>query len=210
MYKLFNMNSPLMRTLAKIPDLILLNLLWGLCSLPVFTIGASTTALHAVVQKYVADEDQGIIKPFFDAFRKNFRQSTRLWLPLLLMTLLLTVDFLYLLEQAAGLGLLLWIPFLILGAITTILISYGFPLIARYENDLKTFISNSFLLFSLHFFPSLAVIALNVLPWGLLLTKPDLFLRTSILWLFAGGSLISYIVNLILLPIFKKHDTPEE
>lgn len=191
MEKLFNMNSPLMRTLAKIPDLILLNFLWGICSLPVITIGAATTALHAVVQKYVSDEDQGVLKPFLSAFRKNFKQSTRLWLPLLLLTLLLAVDLLYLIEQASGLGLLLWIPFLILGAITSILISYGFPLIARYENDLKTIVSNSFLLFALHFLPSLAVIALTVFPWGLLVMDPNLFLRTSILWLFAGGSLIS-------------------
>lgn len=206
MNKLFRVNSPLMRKLAQLPDLILLNLLWIICCLPVFTIGAATTALHTVVQKYVTEEEQGVIKPFFSAFRMNFRQSTKLWIPLCLLYILLAVDLLYLLNYAAGIALALWIPFLILGAIAAILLSYGFPLIARYDNDLKTVISNAFLLFSLHFFPSLGVIALNLLPWGLLLLEPNLFLRTSILWVFAGGSLISYIVNCILLPIFRKYD----
>lgn len=206
MRKIFGANSPLMRRLAQLPDLILLNLLWLLCCLPVFTVGAATAALHTVVQSYVAEEDNGVIKPFFKAFRANFKQSTRLFLPLLLLVVLLAVDVLFLMQKATGAQLLLWIPFLILGAIGSILIAYGFPLIARYENDLKTIISNAFLLFSLHFLPSVAVIALNVLPWALMLLEPDLFLRSILLWLPIGGSLISYISNMILLPIFKRYE----
>lgn len=209
MNKLFNMNSPLMRKLSQLPDLILLNLLWIFCSLPVITAGAATTALHTVVQAYVSETDSGIIKPFFAAFRKNFKQSTLLWLPVMLLLALLLADLLFLMEKAEGAQLLLWIPFLIIGAIVSIVISYAFPLIARYENDTKTIISNSFLLFSLHLFPSLAVIAMNILPWGLLLLWPELFLKTCALWLIFGAALISYIATHIMLPIFKQYESKE-
>lgn len=210
MNKLFSMDSPLMRKLSHFPDLILLNLLWLLCSIPIVTAGAAGVALHAVLQQYVAGEENGIIRPFFRAFRNNFKQSTRLWLPLIPILGLLLLDLLFLEEKAVGAQLLLWIPFLLIGAIVLILISYALPMIARYENDTKTIISNSFLLFSLHFLPSLVVILLNVLPWALLLLFPDVFLHTSVLWLICGFSLMAYIAEHVTLPIFKKYDPQKD
>ena len=126
MNKLFSMDSPLMRKLSQFPDLILLNLLWFLCSVPLVTAGAAGTAMHAVLQKYVAGEENGIIRPFFRAFRSNFKQSTCLWLPLMAVIGLLVLDLLFLQEKAEGAQLLLWIPFLLIGAIVLILTSYGF------------------------------------------------------------------------------------
>ncbi len=212
MNKLFSMDSPLMQKLSQLPDLIVLHLLWAICSLPVVTMGAATTALHTVVQALIQGTDHGIIRPFFRSFRENFKQSTTLWLPLSALLGLLVLDVSFLAEKAEGAMLLLWIPTLILGAIATVLVSFGFPLIARYDNDLKTVVSNSFLLFSLHFFPALAVMVLNVLPWALMILEPNLFLQTGFLWIVAGSSLPAYIADHILLPVFKKYDPkdPEE
>lgn len=211
MNKIFDLNSPVMQKLAQFPDLILLNVLWLIFSIPVVTIGASTTALHAVAQTYVAGEDHGIIKPFFRSFCKNFKQSTILWIPVMAFCVMLIIDLVYLLGAETGKQMLLWIPVLLLGAILLVVVSYSFPLIARYENDTKTIISNSFLLFSLHFFPSLAIMVLNALPWLLLALFPNVFVKTSILWIPVGGSLVAYINNHILLPIFKKYDPkPDE
>lgn len=210
MKNIFNANAPLMRKLAQIPDLIVLNLIWMVCCLPVITVGAATTALHTVTQAYTAGEENGIFRPFFRSFRSNFRQSTLLWLPIAGMIAVLAVDFLYLAANGTGVRLLLWLPFLIIGTIVIVITVYGFPLIARYNNDTKTIISNAFLLFSLHFFPSLGVMALHLIPWVLLIVNPNIFLRTSPVWLLAGGSLIAYIADHVLLPIFKKYDPPAE
>ena len=209
MNKLFDMDTPLMRKLSQVPDLMLLNLLWLLCSAPVVTAGAATVAMHAVLQRYVAGEENGVLRPFFDAFRKNFKQSTGLWLPMLLVIGLLLLDFLFLMEKAAGLQLLLWIPLLLIGTVVSILLAYGFPLMARYENQTGTIVSNAFLLFSLHFFPSLAAVALTLLPWLLFLLLPETFVQTGALWLLVGFSLLAYIAEHILLPIFKKYETRE-
>ena len=43
--KLFNLESPLMRALARIGDLIILNFVWIICCIPIVTIGAATTAM---------------------------------------------------------------------------------------------------------------------------------------------------------------------
>ncbi len=54
--KLFNLDSPLMRALGKMADLMWLNILTMVCCIPVFTIGASLTALHYMALKIVRDE----------------------------------------------------------------------------------------------------------------------------------------------------------
>ena len=43
---LFDLDNPLMRFLSKVADLLVLNLLFLVCSIPVFTIGASMTAMY--------------------------------------------------------------------------------------------------------------------------------------------------------------------
>ena len=42
-------DSGIMRVLSKICDIVCLNVLWLVCSLPIITIGASTTALYTVM-----------------------------------------------------------------------------------------------------------------------------------------------------------------
>ena len=52
---LFNYDNPVWRFIGKLGDLILLNILWIICSIPVFTIGASTTAVYYVTLKLARD-----------------------------------------------------------------------------------------------------------------------------------------------------------
>ena len=69
-----------------------LNLLWIVCSLPIITVGASTTALYYVTLKIAEDREGDITQQFFRAFRSNFKQATQLWLMLLLLGVVLGVD----------------------------------------------------------------------------------------------------------------------
>ena len=46
MERIFNQDNPVMRFLGRAFDMMLLNFLFLICSLPVFTIGASLSALH--------------------------------------------------------------------------------------------------------------------------------------------------------------------
>ena len=72
---LFQPDNLFSEVMTKIFDILLLNMLWLICSLPVVTFGASTTALYYVMMKLVRDEENGIVKSFFKSFRDNFRQS---------------------------------------------------------------------------------------------------------------------------------------
>ena len=79
MNSFFNYEGPFFNVLNRLSDLVILNVLWFICCLPIVTIGASTTALYYVTIKIVNDEDAYVAKNFFKSFRQNFLQSTVIW-----------------------------------------------------------------------------------------------------------------------------------
>ncbi len=83
MKKSSNIDSPFYRLMGKIGDLIGLNLLWLLCCVPVVTAGASTVGLFTVTGKLAAGEEYQVKDDFFKAFKRDFRQSTAVWLVVL-------------------------------------------------------------------------------------------------------------------------------
>ena len=79
--------SRLVQVLTALIDLIWAGLLWLVCSLPLITIGASSTALYYAVVKSIRHERGRISPCFFHAFQTNFRQATAIWLLLILYVL---------------------------------------------------------------------------------------------------------------------------
>lgn len=77
---------------SKVVDLLLAGILWLVCSLPVVTIGASSSAMYYVVVKCVRHERGRILRSFFSAFRSAFLQSLKVWGIYLVYILLLGFD----------------------------------------------------------------------------------------------------------------------
>ena len=200
---IFNWDSPLIQKLARLTDLVALNILWLLCCIPVFTAGAATTALYYTVFQYLAGESDEIFRPFFRSFGQNFKQATLLWLPLLMLLVLLVFDGLFL--TINGGNAVLWIAFIALTWVFLMPHTYLFPLLARYEMKTKALLSTSVSLFMLHLPTSLLMAAMNLLPVVLMLFAPAAFLRWSILWIGLWFSLVAYLNGKLLLKIWSKH-----
>ena len=77
---LFNMNSGFFKFINRLLDVLFLNFLWIICSLPIVTIGAATCAAFSISLKMVDDEEGYIGKAFFKEFKKNFKQGTLMWM----------------------------------------------------------------------------------------------------------------------------------
>ena len=75
-----NLDNSILSALTRIFDVIVVSVLFVLCCLPVFTIGASAAAMYATMIAMIDDRGTGVVKPFFTAFRDNFKQATGLWL----------------------------------------------------------------------------------------------------------------------------------
>lgn len=77
---LIDPNSKLFSLLTKLVLLMELNLLVVLCCLPVVTVGAALSSMHAVMLKIYRDEEKKVAADFFHAMKSNLKNGTVLWL----------------------------------------------------------------------------------------------------------------------------------
>ena len=69
---MFKLDSPFMNFLNKLCDIMILNIMVLIFSIPIFTIGASVTAGYYISFKMVKNEESYICKGFLKAlFRQN-------------------------------------------------------------------------------------------------------------------------------------------
>lgn len=80
---LFNPENRLWTDVSRAGDVIILSLCWICCSLPVFTLGASTTALYDTAVHCLRWGDPHTLQRFFRSFRDNFKPATLLTLAFL-------------------------------------------------------------------------------------------------------------------------------
>ena len=209
MANLFRMDSAPVRVLNRVADLVLLNLIFLITCLPVFTIGASVTALYTVVLRMVRKEEGALAGGYFRAWRAGFRQATALWGVELGMWAVL-----WLVRRACvrlpGPGqaaALLVLALLSLVAGTSTL--FVFPILARFQGSVRQILANS-LLIPLSGLPSaLAAAAIVVGPVLLAALSPRFFLVWFYLLALGGLALTAYGSAFFLNRLFAPFETPD-
>ena len=90
------MDGPLFEGMAYIINIIYVSVLWILFSIPIITIGASSTALYYTVTKVIRHGRSYIFREFWQSFKSNLKQSTAVWLIyLVMMGILLVINLLF-------------------------------------------------------------------------------------------------------------------
>ena len=144
MRELFNIESPFMQLLTRVGDLIIVNVLYLLCCVPIVTIGAATAALHKVGQAIVYDTDNGIAKTFFRAFRENFKQATALWLMMAVFAAAMVCNYLLISGFVVGTPATVLKGALVVAiGLVLVLAAYMFPLMVRYTNTMRELAVNA-------------------------------------------------------------------
>ena len=138
MGRIFNMDNKFFTFMSRVADLIILNVVFIVCCIPIVTIGASVTAMNYVTMKMARNEESYIVKSFFKSFRENFKQATIIWLILLVAGLLLGMDF-RIVQQVESTGLLKVVTYglYMVALIYAMVLSYIFPLLAKFDNTIK-------------------------------------------------------------------------
>ena len=163
------------RIFGFLGQLIALNLLWIVCSLPIITAGASTTALFYCTLKLHKDGDIRVIHDFFKSFKQNFKQST-----------------------------LIWILMLAAGALIAVAL-YIFPTVAAFENKITTLITNAFYFAVKHIGYAIAVAVITILPMTMTLVDAKLFPIYMLIWLMVGFSLTAYADSWFMWKLFRPY-----
>ncbi len=143
MSEIFTTDNMVIRILNRIGDILILHFLWLLCSLPIVTIGASTTALYYTAMKAVKYEDGYVARRFFKSFKENFRQSTIIWLIMLFAGFLCGWYLSYSIETHNS---VLTMFSTILTCVYSFILIYVFPLQSKFDNKITVTIRNAFLL----------------------------------------------------------------
>lgn len=145
---LFNPESKIVKFIYKVSYSSWLNILWFICSIPIVTIGASTTALYYVSLKMARDKESSVTKEFFRAFRDNFKKSTIIWLILFVIGGVLGTDayVLYHIHAEHALWTLCSALVIVAGIVYFMVLLNVFPLLSRFENTVKMTILNAFMI----------------------------------------------------------------
>lgn len=169
MGKIFNLDSPIMKVLGTLADMCLLNLITLLGCIPIFTAGASITAMHYVLLKMVRNQEGYIWKDFWKSFKENFRQATIIWLIVLSAVLIFLADcYIFkgtienismpLLAVAGAFGLFIYMVYL-----------YAFPLLSHFHNTVLGTIKNAFFVGIMAFPKTIVMMVVTALPIVLLI-----------------------------------------
>ncbi len=164
----FSYDSKFSQILLKLCYSCYLNVMWIVCSLPIFTIGAATTALYYSMLKVLRNEEGHVARHFFKAFKENFRQSTIIWLIMLGVGLFLGFDLyvLYHLRLTSSHTMaVMWtlIMAIVIGfaVIYMIVLFMIFPLEASVINTTPMMFRNAFLIGTHYLFAPITVFAIH-------------------------------------------------
>lgn len=201
----FNYDNPVWRFIGKFWDVIVLSILWTVCSIPIVTVGASTTAMYYVTLKLVRDEDGYTIRSFFKSFKENFKQSTIIWMIFLVVGILLGFDIIFFTRLFTGsekVKTVMLAIFIAMAFIYLAMFTFVFPLQSRFVNTVKRTIFNSFFMAIRHIFRTIGIMIIDVGVVVLAFT----YIPQIILF---GVALIAFINSWFLTGIFKKY-IPED
>ena len=204
---IFKFDSPVMQFMGKVADMIILNLLTLILSIPIVTFGAAYTAKYYVSMKIIRGDEGTLFKPYFKAFKDNFKQATIIWMIQLVILILLGIDWLWIYTK--GFGNVNEIYMVLLALLTCFVIFITatiFPFIARFEMTIKEAFKGAGLFSFLYFIKLAFIFALEVIT----IVASVWYASWLPAILLFGTTTSFYFMNLTLIKGFKKLEAKVE
>ena len=197
-------DNKLMGIFSKVMDAVILGVLWLICSVPIITIGAASSAFYYAYNKCVCQERGYAWTAFFAGFRSNFKQATLLWLGLLGMLVFTFLDYQILNAYSGVFPIVKVLMGFMIAAFVYLLLwgLYVFAYISRFEVETKAVVRIT-----------AAMVLQNTL-WMAMLLVVFVILVVCVFLLPVIGILVPAIymvvANRILERVFKKYMTPQD
>lgn len=203
---IFDVNNSFYSFGRKLLYVFLLNIVFAVTCLPVITAGASMTAMNSVFMKIINERDFSIFKDYFKAFKENFAKSTAIWLLGLTVGAIVYLDIVYWAVYGLDDGAYAYVMLVfscIAGVFLLMMLHTAFPLISRFEMNLKELITNIFRITVRDIFYCLEAVIFTVLIVGvtiyMIMTGKLLFMIYMVFLCFGLNGLIqAYIYRRVL------------
>lgn len=201
MSNFFDLDAPIWAWLTELADIMLVSIYWWICSLPIVTIGASTTSLFYVLGKKVRKESVYVTRDYFKSFKDNFKQSIPLsiiliiaWISSLLYCLLVWENSG---NPATGLMKII-LPLAIVFIFETIHISlYACAVFSRFTMKTYGIFTTSFVLVHRH-------LLTTIIHTVILCVAVLLLMRAPFLILIMPGAIVG-VISFFIQPIFTRY-----
>jgi len=180
--KFFSLENPVWKFVGNLADFFFLSCLWYLCSLPVVTAGAATSAVYYVTLKMSRDKEGELFKSFFKAFKENLKPGCLLGVGYLVAGVLLGLDIVICLQQDSVMAGAMFFTSVVLLACGGLFATMTFPLIARCDNTTAALFKMGIALTLRNLLPVLSALVVNLafaavgvfVFWPVLLVAPGL------------------------------------
>lgn len=210
MRNFFNMDNGLFRVLGRMADLMILNILFIICCIPIVTIGPALTGMYYVTLKMAINEEGYIARGFLKSFRQNLRQGILLWLIMLLIGIVLFVDILVLRNATGTLYSAMRIFILATSLVYLMVMIYVFPTLARFENTIRGTLRNALLMAILDFPRTFLMLVITIGAVIITFLNGYTFWYGLLVWIMLGFSTVAFANSYFLARIFKKYMPAEE
>lgn len=194
-------DSPVIAFLNKLTDLVLLNVLWLICSIPVITIGASTTAMYYVSITSIRCGDGYVVRRFFKSFRESFRQVTPLWLIMVICGILFTGDMIFWNRVEGTIGKVMLVMSVGVIILLSVIGIWIFPVFAKFEGTRRNLVKNA-AAFAIGYLPYTAIVAAIT---AVVVYANLVSVVANSIMLFIGFALLSYIQSFFFYRVFMNH-----
>lgn len=202
---LFSVDGKGFRFLSTVSELVILNLLWLLCSLPILTIGASTTALYSVTIKIVKNEESYVARGFWNSFKRNFRQATTIWVFILAVIAILYFDFYFSAHAPVKGAAVLFVPFAFAAMLLILTGIYVFPILAVFDNSIGKLLKNSLYMALAHLPSSVLAAIVAAGPVMALFLLRDRLSFALFLDLVIGCAFFAWVNSHIFVRLFERY-----
>lgn len=205
MHFLFDPDSKIMQFFGRFTDIVVLNAVFLLTCIPLFTIGAANAALYDTVFRMDTEREGTLLATYFRAFRANFKQSTAIWLLLVLFMGASYLNMVNFSNLGGTGGYVLFLFAMIIFVMLWMVFSYAFPLLSQFSNSTKETLKNALILALAHLPRSLILLITNCFPWVLMILNLYSFMQLSFLWTFLYFAAAAYFNSRVLNKVFKPY-----
>ncbi len=205
-FRPFQNESKFSTFMYRLAELVLLNIVFLITCIPIFTIGAAISALYNISIKMVRKEESYVIRGYFKAFKASFKQATAFWLIAMLLYFIL-----YVVDMAANInGGTLARAYVVICIALALLYSFyflfAFALISTFENTFKNTVMNTFGMI-VAYFPKvlcgyLCVAIPFIISFGV---SVKIMTYASLFWIIIGFSVLFLWQSVYLNKIFDKY-----
>lgn len=151
--KFFDLLHPIWQAIGKAGNIILLSILWIVTSVPIVTIGASTTALNKKINDIFHGADYWVIQGYFETFKVSFKKTFKIWIGCIAVIAIILFDLGFLIGVKGTLASIIKIVFLTAAGFFAAFLEVVFHI--AYREELEKEIVKKALLKAVFHFPKL-------------------------------------------------------